>query len=90
MTDIRIGQGFDAHRLVEDRKLILMGVDVPYERGLLGHSDADVAAHAVADAVLGAMAMRDIGYHFPPGDPTAECARRADGTRQRSHVQPLG
>lgn len=62
---IRTGLGYDVHRLVEDRALILCGVSVPYEKGLLGHSDADVALHALSDALLGAAAMRDIGYHFP-------------------------
>lgn len=62
---IRTGLGYDVHRLVEDRRLILCGVDIPYEKGLLGHSDADVALHALSDALLGAAAMRDIGYHFP-------------------------
>jgi 2-C-methyl-D-erythritol 2,4-cyclodiphosphate synthase len=65
----RIGNGFDVHRLVEGRKLILCGVEIPYEKGLLGHSDADVALHALADALLGAAALRDIGYHFPDSDP---------------------
>lgn len=65
----RIGNGFDVHRLVEDRPLILCGVTIPYERGLLGHSDADVALHALCDALLGAAALRDIGYHFPDSDP---------------------
>lgn len=65
---IRVGNGFDVHRLVEGRKLILCGVDVPYERGLLGHSDADVALHALSDALLGAAALRDIGHHFPDSD----------------------
>ena len=64
-NDMRIGHGYDVHRLVEDRKLILGGVEVPYEKGLLGHSDADVLAHAVMDAVLGAAALGDIGQHFP-------------------------
>jgi len=68
-TDIRIGHGYDAHRLVEGRKLILCGVDVPYEKGLNGHSDADVAIHALMDAMLGAAAMGDIGRHFPDNDP---------------------
>lgn len=68
MTTIRIGQGFDAHRLVPGRRLVLCGVTVPWEKGLLGHSDADVAAHAVMDAILGALALGDIGEHFPPGD----------------------
>ncbi|MDE6859155.1 MAG: 2-C-methyl-D-erythritol 2,4-cyclodiphosphate synthase [Duncaniella sp.] len=65
---IRIGMGYDVHKLVADRKLILCGVTVPYEKGLLGHSDADVALHALSDAILGAAAMRDIGYHFPDTD----------------------
>ncbi|MDE6117481.1 MAG: 2-C-methyl-D-erythritol 2,4-cyclodiphosphate synthase [Duncaniella sp.] len=65
---IRVGMGYDVHKLVEDRKLILCGVTVPYEKGLLGHSDADVALHALSDAILGAAAMRDIGYHFPDTD----------------------
>lgn len=66
---IRIGNGFDVHRLVEGRRCIICGVDVPYEKGLLGHSDADVALHALSDALLGAAAMHDIGYHFPDTDP---------------------
>ena len=66
---IRVGQGYDAHRLAEGRKLILCGVDVPCERGLLGHSDADVAVHALMDALLGALALGDIGKHFPDSDP---------------------
>jgi len=66
---MRIGQGYDVHKLVEGRELILCGVKVPYDKGLLGHSDADVALHALADALLGAAAMRDIGYHFPDTDP---------------------
>lgn len=65
---MRVGHGFDAHRLVEGRKLILGGVDVPYERGALGHSDADVLAHAVSDALLGAAALGDLGGHFPDTD----------------------
>ena len=68
-NDMRIGHGYDVHRLVEDRKLILGGVEVPFEKGLLGHSDADVLAHAVMDAVLGAAALGDIGQHFPDNDP---------------------
>lgn len=66
---MRIGHGYDVHRLVEGRDLILGGVKIPYELGLLGHSDADVLLHAVMDALLGAAAMRDIGYHFPDTDP---------------------
>lgn len=69
MSDIRIGNGFDVHRLCDGRRLIICGVDIPYEKGLLGHSDADVAIHALADALLGAAALRDIGYHFPDTDP---------------------
>ena len=65
---IRIGHGYDVHRLVEGRKLILGGVDIPYEKGLLGHSDADVLLHAIADALLGAAALGDIGKHFPDTD----------------------
>lgn len=66
---IRIGHGFDVHRLVPDRKLVLGGVVIPYELGLLGHSDADVLLHAVCDAMLGALALGDIGRHFPDTDP---------------------
>lgn len=66
---MRIGQGYDVHRLVEDRDLILGGVKIPYEKGLLGHSDADVLIHAVMDALLGAAALGDIGQHFPDTDP---------------------
>lgn len=65
---MRIGQGYDVHRLVEGRPLILGGVDIPYEKGLLGHSDADVLVHAVMDALLGAAALGDIGKHFPDTD----------------------
>ena len=66
---MRIGQGYDVHRLAEDRSLILGGVTIPYEKGLLGHSDADVLVHAVMDALLGAAALGDIGQHFPDTDP---------------------
>lgn len=66
---MRIGQGYDVHRLTEDRDLILGGVKIPYEKGLLGHSDADVLVHAVMDALLGAAALGDIGQHFPDTDP---------------------
>ena len=66
---MRIGHGYDVHRLVEERKLILGGVDIPYEKGLLGHSDADVLTHAVMDALLGAAGLGDIGKHFPDTDP---------------------
>ena len=66
---MRIGMGYDVHCLTEDRKLILGGVDIPYEKGLLGHSDADVLLHAIMDALLGAAALGDIGKHFPDTDP---------------------
>ena len=66
---MRVGMGYDVHRLVEDRKLILGGVEIPYEKGLLGHSDADVLVHAIMDALLGAAALGDIGKHFPDTDP---------------------
>ena len=65
---IRVGHGFDVHKLTEGRKLILCGVEIPYEKGLLGHSDADVALHALMDAILGAAALGDIGTHFPDTD----------------------
>lgn len=67
---MRIGQGYDVHRLVAGRRLILGGVDIPFGMGLLGHSDADVLTHAVMDALLGAAALGDIGRHFPDSDPT--------------------
>ena len=66
---MRIGQGYDVHKLVEGRKCIICGVDIPYEKGLLGNSDADVALHALSDALLGAAALGDIGRHFPDTDP---------------------
>ncbi len=66
---MRIGTGYDVHRFAEDRDLVLGGVKIPHEKGLLGHSDADVALHAIMDALLGAAALRDIGYHFPDSDP---------------------
>ena len=69
MSDIRIGHGYDVHRMAEERKLIICGVEIPYEKGLLGHSDADVALHAICDAMLGALALGDIGKHFPDSDP---------------------
>ena len=69
MSDIRIGHGYDVHRLAEGRKLILGGVEIPWEKGLLGHSDADVLTHAVMDALLGAAGLGDIGRHFPDTDP---------------------
>ncbi len=66
---MRVGTGYDVHKLVNDRKLILGGVEIPFERGLLGHSDADVVVHAIMDALLGAAALHDIGTHFPDNDP---------------------
>ncbi len=66
--DIRVGHGFDVHKFSEDRKLILCGVEIPHDKGLLGHSDADVATHALMDALLGAAALGDIGKHFPDTD----------------------
>lgn len=66
---MRIGMGYDVHRLTENRRLILGGVEIPYEKGLLGHSDADVLLHAIMDALLGAAALGDIGKHFPDTDP---------------------
>ena len=83
---MRIGHGYDVHRLVEDRKLILGGVEVPYERGLLGHSDADVLLHAVMDAVLGAAALGDIGQHFPDTDPAYKGADSLALTREVAKI----
>lgn len=71
---IRVGQGFDVHRLIEGRPCIIGGVHIPYEKGLAGHSDADVLLHAISDAVLGALALGDIGRHFPDTDPAYEGA----------------
>ena len=72
MTNLRIGHGYDVHRLVEGRRLILGGVDIPWERGLLGHSDADVLVHAIMDALTGAARLGDIGKLFPDTDPAYE------------------
>ena len=83
---MRIGYGYDVHRLVEGRKLILGGVEVPFEKGLLGHSDADVLAHAVMDAVLGAAALGDIGQHFPDNDPAYA---GADSLKLAGHVAQI-
>ncbi|MEM6628367.1 MAG: 2-C-methyl-D-erythritol 2,4-cyclodiphosphate synthase [Bacteroidota bacterium] len=69
MFPIRIGYGYDTHQLIRGRKLLLGGVEIPFEKGLLGHSDADVLLHAICDALLGALNLRDIGYHFPNTDP---------------------
>ncbi len=83
---MRIGHGYDVHRLVEGRKLIMGGVDIPHEKGLLGHSDADVLLHAVSDALLGALALGDIGKHFPDTDPAF---KGADSMRLLEHVVGL-
>ena len=83
---MRIGHGYDVHRLVEGRKCIIGGVDIPYEKGLLGHSDADVLLHAVMDAVLGAMAAGDIGKLFPDNDPTYKGADSLVLTRRVAEV----
>lgn len=83
---MRIGHGYDVHRLVEDRKLILGGVEIPYEKGLLGHSDADVLTHAVMDALLGAAGLGDIGKHFPDTDPAY---KGADSLKLLEHVISL-
>ena len=79
---MRIGHGYDVHKLVECRDLILGGVHIPFEKGLLGHSDADVLLHAVSDALLGASGLRDIGYHFPDTDPTYKGADSLELLRQ--------
>lgn len=83
---MRVGHGYDVHRLVEDRKLVLGGVEVPYEKGLLGHSDADVLTHAVMDALLGAAGLGDIGKHFPDSDPAY---KGADSLKLLDHVIAL-
>ncbi len=83
---MRIGQGFDVHQLVEGRPLIIGGITIPYEKGLLGHSDADVLLHTVADAALGAIAEGDIGKHFPDTDPNF---KDADSAKLLEHVWDL-
>lgn len=83
---MRIGHGYDVHKLVEKRKLILGGVEIPWEKGLLGHSDADVLTHAVMDALLGAAALGDIGQHFPDHDPAF---KGADSLVLLAHVVRL-
>jgi 2-C-methyl-D-erythritol 2,4-cyclodiphosphate synthase len=82
----RVGSGFDVHRFAEQRRLVLCGIEVPYEKGLLGHSDADVALHALMDAMLGAAAMGDIGKHFPDTD---ERFKGADSVKLTEHVVEL-
>ena len=83
---MRIGHGYDVHRLVADRKLIMGGVDIPWEKGLLGHSDADVLLHAIADAILGAIGEGDIGKHFPDTD---QAYKGADSLKLLAHVIAL-
>ncbi len=83
---MRVGMGYDVHKLVDGRKLILGGVNVPYEKGLLGHSDADVLTHAIMDALLGAAALGDIGRHFPDTD---EKYKGADSIELLRHVKKL-
>jgi len=83
---MRIGHGYDVHRLVEGRKLIIGGVDIPWEKGLLGHSDADVLLHAISDAILGAVALGDIGRHFPDTDLRF---KGADSLKLLAHVGEL-
>ena len=85
-TTMRIGHGYDVHRLVEGRKLILGGVEIEYEKGLLGHSDADVLLHAVMDALLGAAALGDIGQHFPDTDPAYQGADSLELTRHVARI----
>ena len=86
MPDFRVGTGFDVHKLVEGRKCIICGVEIPHETGLLGHSDADVALHALMDAILGAAGMGDIGRHFPDTD---ERFKGADSMKLTEHVLGL-
>ena len=86
LPEFRVGSGYDVHKLVPERKLILCGVQVPYELGLLGHSDADVALHALMDALLGAAALGDIGKHFPDTD---ERFKGADSMKLTAHVVGL-
>lgn len=83
---IRVGQGFDVHQLAEGRPCIIGGVTIPYEKGLLGHSDADVLLHAITDAILGALGMGDIGKHFPDNDPAF---KDADSLKLLQHVWQL-
>lgn len=83
---IRVGQGFDVHQLVEGRPCIIGGVHIPYEKGLLGHSDADVLLHTISDAVLGALGLGDIGKHFPDTDPAY---KDADSVKLMEHVWEL-
>lgn len=84
--DLRIGHGFDVHAFAEGRPLIIGGVDIPYDRGLLGHSDADVLLHAICDALLGAAGLGDIGQHFPDSDPAY---KGIDSRKLLRHVADL-
>lgn len=86
LPQFRVGSGFDVHRFAEQCRLVLCGIEVPYEKGLLGHSDADVALHALMDAMLGAAAMGDIGKHFPDTD---ERFKGADSVKLTEHVVAL-
>lgn len=86
LPQFRVGSGFDVHRFAEQRRLVLCGIEVPYEKGLLGHSDADVALHALMDAMLGAASMGDIGKHFPDTD---ERFKGADSVKLTEHVVAL-
>jgi len=92
---VRIGQGFDVHALVPGRRCVIGGVDIPHDKGLLGHSDADVLLHALCDALLGACALGDIGRHFPDGDPrykgidSRELLRRVGGLVRESGFVPV-
>lgn len=90
---MRIGHGYDVHKLVEGRKCIIGGVDIPFSKGLLGHSDADVLVHAVMDAIIGALALGDIGHLFPDNDPAYEgadslvlCSRVAELMKEKGYV----
>lgn len=83
---LRIGQGFDVHQFADNRKLIIGGIEIPYEKGLIGHSDADVLLHTISDAILGALALGDIGKHFPDTDPEF---KNADSAKLLQHVWKL-
>jgi 2-C-methyl-D-erythritol 2,4-cyclodiphosphate synthase len=85
-AQFKIGSGYDVHQFAENRKLVIGGVEIPYEKGLLGHSDADVLLHAICDAILGALALGDIGKHFPDTDPKY---KGADSKQLLSHVYYL-
>ena len=95
MSDFRIGQGFDVHELVAGRRLVIGGVDIAHDKGLLGHSDADVLLHAICDALLGAAALGDIGRHFPDSDPrykgidSRELLRRVSGLVREEGFVPV-